>query len=1134
MSRLRSSTLATVTLCLSALSATAQGPVARDTVVPPTTDPTYRLPLKPSRIVRFTVDEGTWMSVDVSPDGRTIVFDLLGDLYSLPIAGGKATRIMAGMALDVQPRFSPDGKQIAFVSDRTGNDQIWVADVDGKNARQITRNDNARPIQPVWTPDGQYLVANGIMYHKDGGTGVRLIPMPTPQGGGGGGPPGGGGLTTGSHAFTPDGRYLFYTAPNTGQGGQQLPAQEALARYQIGMLDRNTGQAAVRTREYGGAFKPMVSPDGKYLAYATRYDTKTALRLREIATGDERWLVPDFQHDAEERNSVMGILPNAAFTPDAKALIASNKGKLWRIAIPDGQATPIPFSADVQLELGTLSRFEYAIPDSFVVRQIRDAVPSPDGKRLAFTALDQLYLMDLGCDTPADDGDGNGSARTGASRSSSSNCVPRRVTQSTGVVEHSPAWSPDGRYVAFGTWDDVKGGQIHRLAVAGGRVDQLTTVPALYQDLRYTPSGNRIVFVRATRRARQSFIDHLSRPTEGGSDLAYIPANGGPVQVITMLDDAAAGAVRSVKPHFTRTDTSRVYYNSGNSVRSVRFDGTDRRTVVSAPGTTIISPSGDRAVNFGAVGSWTVHLFTLPATGSESLSVSIGRATSQVPVRLVSRTGGEFGGWMPDGKAFHYSLGRSFFLYDLATGDSLTRAADARRPVVDSSRAAADTTARTRRPAYEPARTVVDIRVARDKPKGTVVLRGARIITMKGTEVIPSGDIVVTDDRITAIGASGQVTVPAGARTIDVAGKTIIPGFIDIHAHMWPPQGVHKAVVPQYYQNLAWGVTTIHDVQTSTSDVITYADREAAGHIIGPRSLTTGPGIFVRDSIRSIEEARDHVRRYSKDFFNTNTVKQYMSGDRRTRQFVVQATKEFGLTPVTEGAGDFKMSLSEFIDGYSGHEHAYEIYPLYADVAKLAAMSGLTYTPTLIIAYGGPTGREYWFTRENPHDDPKVQRFYFHPELDHRVLRRSMWGRDDQYVFWGVAEAANRIVKEGGKAGMGSHGEFQGLGAHWELWMYQMAGMTNYDVLRVGTIFGAEAIGLGKHLGSLEPGKFADLIVLDKDPLENIRNTNTIRQVMKNGRLYDGNTLDEVWPRDKKAGPFWWTDYDPPKTTERR
>jgi len=404
---------------------------------------------------------------------------------------------------------------------------------------------------------------------------------------------------------------------------------------------------------------------------------------------------------------------------------------------------------------------------------------------------------------------------------------------------------------------------------------------------------------------------------------------------------------------------------------------------------------------------------------------------------------------------------------------------------------------------------------------------------MKGNEVIPSGDIVVVDNRITALGPTGQVTIPAGARTIDVAGKTIIPGFVDIHAHMWPPQGVHKGQVPQYYQNLAWGVTTINDVQTSTSDVITYADREAAGHLVGPRSLTTGPGVFSRDSVKTMQEARDHVRRYSKEFFNTERLKQYVAGDRRTRQYIIMATKELGLTPTTEGAGDFKMSLSEFIDGYSGHEHAYEIYPLYADVAKLAAASGTTYTPTLIIAYGGPTGREYWFARENPHDDPKVRRFYFHPELDHRVLRRSMWGRDDQYVFWGVAEAANRIVKEGGKTGLGSHGEFQGLGAHWELWMYQMGGMANHDVLRVGTIFGAEAIGLGKELGSLEPGKLADLLILDKDPLENIRNTNTIRSVMKNGRLYDGDTLNEVWPRTTKA-TYWWTEYDPPKEPERK
>jgi Tol biopolymer transport system component len=1101
---------AALALCLASPLASAQRLVARDTIVPATTNPTYRLPLKPTRKARFTVDEGTWMSLDVSPDGRTILFDLLGDLYTVPIAGGKATRLMGGMAIDVQPRYAPNGKSIAFVSDRTGNDQIWIADTDGRNLKQITRNDNARPVQPVWTPDGEYIVANGMMYHKDGGTGVSIIG--TGAGGGGRGAPANPNAPTGgAHAFSPDGRYMYYSIQISGARGAPLQAQDALERYQIAVLDRKTGQSVVRTHEYGGAFKPIISPDGKYLVYATRVDARTALRLRDLATGDERWLSADFQHDAAERNSVLGILPNAAFTPDGSALIASNKGKLWRIAVPSGQATPIPFSADVDLDLGPLVKSEYSIPDSFTVRQIRDAVPSPDGKTIAFSALDKLYVLDLTC---------------------AARCQPQRVTRSSGIVEHAPAWSPDGRYLAYATWDDAKGGDIYRVSAptsangafpvvqSGAAPERLTRVSALYTRLKYTPSGSRLVFMHASRRARAAFIDNLSGAVEVGMDLLWMPANGGDVHTVTMLEEVGT-AQAVVAPHFVMADTDRVYYNATGGLHSVRFDGTDRRTVVRTTGTTILSPAGDRAVNFGSVGTWSIYLLSLPLTGNESLTVNIGAGASTVPLRLVSRTGGEFGGWARDGRSFYYSMGHSFFQYDLAKGDSLARA-------TESARAGGDSAAGPRRPTttYMGDRTDVTIRVATDRASGTVALRGARIITMKGSEVIPSGDVVVVNDRITAVGPSGRVSIPAGARSIDVSGKTIIPGYIDIHAHMWPPWDVHKTQVPQYYQNLAWGVTTVRDPQTSSSDVITYADRQAIGEIIGPRYLSTGPGVFSGDEIRSLDEAREHLRRYSKDFWNTETLKQYLAGDRRTRQYVIMAAKELGLTPTTEGAGDFKMSLSEMIDGYAGHEHAYEVYPLYADMAKLAAMSGIVYTPTLIIAYGGPTGREYWFTRENPHEDAKVRRFWFHPELDHRVTRRSMWGRDSEYVFWGVAAGANRFVKEGATSGLGSHGEFQGLGAHWELWMFQMGGMSNFDVLRVGTIFGADAIGLAKDLGSIEVGKIADLQVLDKNPLDNIRNTNTIRYVMQSGRLYDGNTLDQVWPTARKAGPYWWTEYD--------
>ncbi|HMB93527.1 MAG TPA: amidohydrolase family protein, partial [Rhodothermales bacterium] len=414
----------------------------------------------------------------------------------------------------------------------------------------------------------------------------------------------------------------------------------------------------------------------------------------------------------------------------------------------------------------------------------------------------------------------------------------------------------------------------------------------------------------------------------------------------------------------------------------------------------------------------------------------------------------------------------------------------------------------------------VEIMAERDMPEGVAVLRGARVITMRGDEVIENADIVVRNNRIEAVGASGSVTVPDGAEVIDVAGKTIVPGFVDTHAHLRPPFGIHKTQVWEYLANLAYGVTTTRDPQTGTTDVLTYSDLVDTGALAGPRIYSTGPGVFQSEQVRDQDHADDILRRYS-DYYDTKTLKMYVSGNRQQRQWLIKASREHEIMPTTEGALDLKLNLTQIIDGYPGHEHNFPIYPLYKDVIELVKQAGTTYTPTLLVTYGGPWGENYFYTTENVHGDAKLARFTPHDQIDQRVLQRP-WFHEMRTAFQDHAKFVADLVEAGGKAGVGSHGQLQGLGYHWELWAMQSGGLPEHDALRVATLFGAQGIGLDQDVGSIEAGKLADLVVLNANPLDNIRNTNTIRYVMKNGRLYDGNTLNEVYPRQQDLGPLWW------------
>jgi len=1081
------------------------------------------LPLEATRRFELDTRDGTWLSLDVSPDGQSVVFDMLGDLYQIPFAGGEAVQLTSGLAYDVQPRYSPDGKSVVFISDRQGADNVHVLDLATKEVKAITRGTSNVYLSPDYSPDGRYIVASkggfrgGLptlwMYHVDGGNGVALYTPPAT-------PSPAGAVQQAGAAFSPDGRHIWFTQRN---GAWNYNAQ--FPQYQIYSYDRETGDRESASSRYGSAVRPTLSPDGKWLVYGTRYEDKTGLRVRDLATGDERWLAYPTQRDEMETRAPLDALPGMSFTPDSKELVASYGNRIWRVAVDGSGQREIPFHVKASVEVGPELAFKYPVRDSatFTVRQIRDAVPSPDGKQLAFVSLDRLYVMDW----PAG--------------------APRRVS-ALDAIEAEPAWSPDGKSLAWVTWTE-QGGRLYRTMTAGKatRVVPVSSGNGTLRQPVWSPDGNRLVALRTSAQGRRD-----QTGTTAPTDLVWYRATP-----MTTDGGAATFIARSAgrsKPHFSR-DTTRIYLSSGNGLVSIRWDGTDEQRhlrVVGAsaggavdddhghtdltlsdlewkhdpeepnsPGTpaqlVMLSPSGDLAM---AQINQDFYTVVVPPRGTQATVNVADPATATFPVRRLTDIGGQFPAWSADGKRVHWSIGNAHVVYTL---DS----AVAREAAIAKARRDSVPAANQPKP-YAPVEQRVLLSAPRDLPTGTLVLRNARLVTMKGDEVIASGDVVITNNRITAVGAAGSVAVPSGATSVDLAGKTVVPGFVDTHAHLRAERGtIHEAQPWAYLANLAYGVTTTRDPQTGTTDVLTYQDQVDAGRIIGPRIYSTGPGVFNTDNIRDQEHARNILKRYS-SYYDTKTIKMYVAGVRQVRQWIITAAREQQLMPTTEGSLDIKLNLSETLDGYPGLEHSIGVTPFGSDVVNFLAWSKRTYTPTLLVNYGGPWAENWFYTKENPWADPKLQRFTAYEELASKTRRRmaSMpnggtaggWFRDEEYVFPQLANDAGKVLRAGGRIGIGSHGQLQGLGYHWEMWAMHAGGLTPHEVLKVATIVGATAIGLDGDVGSIEPGKLADLVILERNPLENLRHTNTVTHVVKNGRLYDGNTLAEEHPT-KKAGP---------------
>ncbi len=1110
-------------LSLAFLLCCASSTLAQDTTITKkdTTKPkkaTKELPLEPGRTLHLKTTEGTWLNLDVSPDGQQITFDMMGDIYLLPITGGKAKRVTKGLAYETNPRFSPDGKMLAFTSDKSGAENAWIMDIATEEQTQISKDKDKYCQAVEWTPDGNYLiVAKGgralklHMFHKDGGSGTQLIKAPA-------------GMKTIEPAFGKDPRYIWFSRRN---GDWNYNAQ--LPQYQLAVFDKETSEMTTKTNRYGSAFTPTLSPDGKWLVYGTRHNTETGLVKRNLETGEEDWLAYPVQRDEQESRARLGVYPGMSFTPDSKQVIAYYGGKIWSIPVEGGEAKNIPFEVDEKLDFGPEVFFDFPISDDkeMEVTQIRDAVMSPDGQQMVFSALNRLYIMDYP--------DGK----------------PQRLTNND-FTEAQPVWNGDGTAIAFITWEGQEG-NIYKVApTAGAQPTKLTTNGGYYSQLAWDSKSNRIIFITGPAQAFQDAIGPSAFGTQ--NDIAWIEGDGGATTIIKAAGGRGA-------PHFVDTNDRVYMYHGSKGLISMRWDGTDEKShlkvtgIMTYPALNLnhcmmvethtepqrkpsnaavikMAPKGDKAL---AKINNDIYVVTVPPIGGKAATISVANPKGAAfPSWKLTELGGEFPEWDEEGRKVFWSLGNAHFSYDLddakAKEEEIKQKKKEEAEKAKEKKEEGDEEKKEEKKeddAYKAEEIRVKVMVEKDMPEGQVLLKGARIITMKGDLVLEKGDVLIENNRIKALDRSGKIKVDKAVKVMDMRGKTIVPGFVDTHAHMWPNWGIHKNQIWIYAANLAYGVTTTRDPQTATTDVLTYGDMVDAGEMLGPRVYSTGPGVgFWAYNIKSLKHARSVLKQYSA-YYNTKTIKMYMTGNRQHRQWIIQAAKEQGLMPTTEGALDFKLNMTQMLDGYPGHEHAFPIYPIYDDVIQLVKQSQMTYTPTLLVAYGGPWAEEYFYATEDVQGDQKLNHFTPKAELDAKSRRRGSWFMEEEHVFQRHATFVKDLVEAGGISGVGSHGQLQGLGYHWELWAMAAGGISNLDALKTATILGAKGIGLDKDLGSIEVGKIADLLILDKNPLTDIRNSNTIKYIMKNGRLYQGDSLDEIYPRQRKAPNFDWNGSGP-------
>ncbi len=1031
-------------------------------------------PPGPHKEIEFTVNEGTWMNLDVSPDDQTIVFDLMGDIYQIPMTGGTAKALRTGLAYEVQPRFSPDGEKILFTSDAGGGDNVWVMDNKGENAKQITKESFRLLNNAVWMPDGMHFVARkhftstrslgaGEMwlYHIAGGEGIQLTKRKNDQ------------QDVNEPCMSPDGRYLYYSEDMYPGGYFQYNKDPNDQIYAIYQYDRETGKKKQITGGPGGACRPQISHDGKKLAFVRRVRTKSVLFIHDLETGQEFPLFDGLSKDQQEAWAIFGVYTGFDWTSDDKNIVIWGEGKLWKVDTESGDASEIPFTVTARHKVAETVKFKKVVaPESFKVQMIRQLATAPGGDYAIFNAVGHLWKVNL------------------------PNGKPERLT-SDEHFEFEPSFSANGKQLVYVSWDDEQMGAVHVRNLVTGVTKKITEKKGIYRTPKFSPDGSQIVFRKEGGNTHQGYT--FSKD----AGIYVIPAGGGERQLVTKEGEY---------PIFS-ADGKKVFYQTGGylfgaltkNYKSKHLESKEEQTLFTGKYVTRFVPSPDNKwIAFTEL--YKVYIAPMPMHGQ---TVGLSAKTKAVPVAQVARDAGLALHWSADSKKLHWTLGNQYFSEELTNRfQFLEGAADSIPPI--------DTTG-----------LVIDLELQTNKPSGKIAFTNARIITMDGDKVIENGTIIINQNKIQKIGEAGKTKIPSGAKVYDLEGKTIMPGIVDVHAHLGAFRfGLSPQKHWQYYANLAYGITTTHDPSSNSEMTFSQSEMVQAGIMTGPRIYSTGTILYGADGdfkavVNNLDDARSAIRRTKA--LGSFTVKSYNQPRREQRQQVIQAAREYGIMVYPEGGSFFYHNMSMVADGHTSVEHNIPVAPLYDDVIKFWSQTGTANTPTLIVNYGGINGEYYWYQKTNVWEKERLLAFTPRSVVDSRSRHRMMIP-DEEYENGHIltSKSCTKLQRAGVDVCLGSHGQLQGLGAHWELWMLHQGGMTNMEALRSATINGARYIGMEEEIGSLEEGKLADLIVLDGNPLEDIYDTENVVYTMINGRLYDAATMNEIGNYDNQRTQFYW------------